>query len=146
MVWGAIGYNYKSALVVLPAKQMKDGELKSYRLDAQGYVRRCLSTVSTDLIRGNRTLQQDGARSHVAKSTLAYLKRKQIRYIEAWPPYSPDLNPIERIWNELQIRVGQRCPMSQEELVKIAQEEWNKLPQRLINSHVLHFEQQIKNL
>ncbi len=144
--WGAIGHNYKSALVIFPAKHEKNGELKPYRLDSSAYVRRCLSTVATSLIRERRTFMQDGARAHASKNTLRYLKRKRIAYLEDWPPYSPDLNPIERMWNELQQRVGSRCPQSQEELVRIAHEEWKALPMTLINAHVAHFETQLQTL
>jgi transposase len=146
MIWGCVGWNYKSKLVILPAKQQKDGELRSFRLDSSQYIRRCLSAVSTELVRKGRIFQQDGARSHVSKQTLAYLKKKKLEVLEKWPPYSPDLSPIERIWHELQKRVGERCPMTTDELIKVAQEEWEKLPMSLINKHVKHFATQVKTL
>jgi len=47
------------------------------------------------------TLQQDGAPSHTARNTIAYLRRQNITFIEPdmWPPNSPDLNPVDyAIW------------------------------------------------
>ena len=41
--------------------------------------------------------QQDGARAHTAKNTVAYLKDHVPEFIEPkkWPPNSPDLNPVD---------------------------------------------------
>ena len=40
---------------------------------------------------------QDNAPCHTAKSVKSFLARKKVQLIE-WPPYSPDLNPIENLW------------------------------------------------
>ena len=87
---------------------------------------------------------QDGARSHVSKKTLSYLDRKKVNYIRGWPPYSPDWNAIERVWADLQNRIGARCPMTVDELIEVATDEWNKLPQQLIDNHCEHFVNQMK--
>lgn len=145
MVWGAVGYRFKGPLIIFPAKTASDGELRQFRLDASAYVRRCLSTIAPDLVHGNRILQQDGARAHVARTTKQYLDRKGISFISDWPAYSPDLNAIERIWHELKVRVGVRCPMTQEELVQAAREAWEELPQSIIDRHCIHFPHQLKS-
>ena len=43
-------------------------------------------------------LMQDGAPGHAAGDTQADLKERGVTPI-FWPAYSPDLNPIETIWN-----------------------------------------------
>lgn len=146
MVWAAAGYNYKSDLVIFPAKRSEDGQLRQFRLDADGYIRRCLATVVPDLVRQNRILQHDGARSHASKKVTAYLSRKKVAVLEGWPPYSPELNAIERMWHVLQSRVGARCPMTLEELTSAATEEWKKIPMDVINAQCSHFPSQLQHL
>jgi hypothetical protein len=41
---------------------------------------------------------QDWAPGHAAAATIAEMIERGIRIIN-WPPYSPDLNPIETVWN-----------------------------------------------
>jgi len=43
------------------------------------------------------TLQQDGAPAHIARTTMYYLKKEHINFIEPkmWHPYSPDINPVD---------------------------------------------------
>lgn len=144
MIWAAVGVGFKSPIVILPSKRTQDGELVAYRLDAERYIRKCIAPVVKSLNEQRRIFMQDGARSHVSKKTLSYLDRKMVNYIRGWPPYSPDWNAIERVWADLQNRIGARCPMSVDELIEVATDEWNKLPQQLIDNHCEHFVNQMK--
>jgi transposase len=147
MVWAGVGHGYKTELIILPSKKKDaDGEARVFRLNAEQYIRRCLQPVVGSLLAKKRILQQDGARSHIAKRTIQYLKNKKLEVVSDWPPYSPDLNCVERLWKELNHRVGRRCPMTQEELQRFAKEEWAAIPQTLINRHVAHFEKQIRSM
>ena len=44
------------------------------------------------------SVMQDNAPPHKAARTMEELEERQITPI-LWPPYSPDLNPIEAVWN-----------------------------------------------
>jgi transposase len=53
-----------------------------------------------------------------------------------WPSKSPDLNPIEHIWDDLdrRVRQGQPQPQSFQQLVNALQDEWNNIPQQAIRT------------
>ena len=81
------------------------------------------------------TFQQDNARPHTARITQAFLQQQNIDVLP-WPSKSPDLNPIEHIWDELDRRVRQRPhkPITLPELRQALQDEWNNLPQAVIST------------
>ena len=141
-----MGYQYKSELVLLPSTMSKEGEMKPFRLNSASYIRRCLAGVVPSLKRGNRIFQHDGARCHMSKDTQKYLKNKKVEMIPDWPPYSPDLSPIERVWKELNTRVGAMCPMTLDELIECALQAWDDIPQSVIDAHCLHLRKQCSKL
>ena len=53
-----------------------------------------------------------------------------------WPSKSPDLNPVEHLWDDLDRRVRQRQPQPQslQQLVNALQEEWNNILQQAIRT------------
>lgn len=67
--------------------------------------------------------QQDNVRFHTTPETVTYLHENGITLIE-WPPWSPDLNPIENLWNVLKARVYARFPQTMEEMEQMIREEW----------------------
>lgn len=78
--------------------------------------------------------QQDNARFHTTPETITYLHEKGVTLIE-WPPWSPDLNPIENLWNVLKCRVYARFPQSMEEMEQRIREEWAATDLKFI-SHI----------
>ncbi|GFX97588.1 DDE_3 domain-containing protein [Trichonephila clavipes] len=55
-----------------------------------------------------------------------------------WPASSPDLNPIENVWDALGRQVAGRNypPINKNTLIRALTEEWDKLPQRLLDNVV----------
>lgn len=78
--------------------------------------------------------QQDNARFHTTPETLSYLHGRGVTSIE-WPPWSPDLNPIENLWSDLKRRVYSHHPQTLEELEQYIREEWDATDLNFI-SHI----------
>ena len=154
-VWAAVGYNYKSELIIFPVERENDeGESKAFRLNGADYNRRCLGKVGKSLEvhakylqdegYGELLFQQDHAKVHDAKVVDAWFERKKIQKLAGYPTYSPDLNMIELVWKDLHAEIGKLCPETEEQLRAAALQAWAKLDQRTINNHVLHFTNAVK--
>lgn len=71
--------------------------------------------------------QQDNDPKHtsgIVKEWLLYNTPKQLHSA----PQSPDINPIENLWDELDRRVRQNRIKSKNDLKRVLQEEWAKIP------------------
>lgn len=72
---------------------------------------------------GHWWFQQDNWTVHTAGTSRDWLHNHGIDLID-WPAWSPDLNPIEELWNDLKRRVYGRQPNSMEQLERYITEEW----------------------
>lgn len=70
--------------------------------------------------------QHDNDPKHTAKSVKKWLKTKRIRILD-WPAQSPDLNPIENIWNTLKIACSRTKVSNEEQKFQLLQSEWNNI-------------------
>ena len=52
---------------------------------------------------------QDNARPHVAGLCMDTLRAKNVNVLD-WPAFSPDMNPIEHLWDNLDRRIRNRNP------------------------------------
>jgi hypothetical protein len=55
-------------------------------------------------------LLQDNATCHTAAISVAALRATEIQEVPRFPPNSPDLNPIEGVWNIIKKRIYERKP------------------------------------
>ncbi|GFX21712.1 transposable element Tcb2 transposase [Trichonephila clavipes] len=81
--------------------------------------------------------QDDNARPHRARLVENMLEAETIQRME-WPACSPDLNPIEHVWDMLGRRIAARPrpPATIRDLEIALLEEWNSIPQSLIDNFI----------
>ncbi|KAM9358381.1 low-density lipoprotein receptor-related protein 8-like [Symphorus nematophorus] len=88
------------------------------------------------LIGANFILQQDNDPKHTSKLCKNYLGKKQaagILSVMEWPAQSPDLNPIELLWEQLDRMVRKKCPSSQSNLWEGLLEAWGEISPDYLN-------------
>lgn len=78
-------------------------------------------------------LQQDNARPHVARSTSDFLSSRGIAVLP-WPSFSPDLNPIEHLWDNIKRKLKKMShqPQNRVQLKEALQFLWLTYPQQAV--------------
>ena len=111
-------------------------------LTGQRYIDQILTLVVIPYIGGmgqDAVFMDDNARPHRARILDTCLRQHHVTRMD-WPAYSPDLNPIEHVWDQLGRAVRQRLNINSTlvDLRRYLLEEWDRLPlaklQRLIHS------------
>ena len=77
--------------------------------------------------------QQDNDPKHTSRIVSEYLADVLCikDYVIKWPPYSPDLNPIENLWADLKKRVEKRNAKNVAELKEAVEQEWTQTDTQL---------------
>ena len=88
-----------------------------------------MRTISANDLDINEVIfQHDNDPKHAATETKRWLDEHDIKVLD-WPAYSPDLNPIEHLWNEMDRRL-RKLPgsiSSKDDLWNKIQQVWNEI-------------------
>ncbi|KAK7097717.1 hypothetical protein V1264_004653 [Littorina saxatilis] len=82
-------------------------------------------------------LQDDNATPHRARVVQDVLQRQEIVRMN-WPARSPDLAPIEYLWDIIgrRVRDNHPPPADVDQLFQFLQQEWTAIPQQMLQNHV----------
>jgi hypothetical protein len=81
--------------------------------------------------------QQDSAPSHNTKAMLKWFSDHGIPLL-FHPPNSPDLNPIEHVWNELKCHLHnlEHHPTNLQLLIEAVKSIWEEIPLDIVNQYI----------
>ena len=98
MVWRGIMGRRKTNLIVVQGN-----------VNAQGYIKQILQPEAVPFLQryGPAILMHENARPHVARICRQFLNRNNVN-VRPWPAVSPNMNPIEHIWDFLGRKVRAR--------------------------------------
>ncbi|KAI3365747.1 hypothetical protein L3Q82_000757 [Scortum barcoo] len=127
MVWGGISLGGRTALHVLAR-----GSLTAIRYRDE--ILRPLVRPYAGAVGPGFLLMQDNARPHVAGVCQQFLQDEGIDAMD-WPARSPDLNPIEHIWDIMSRSIHHQrhvAPQTVQELADALVQVWEEIPQETI--------------
>ena len=146
MVWGAIGLWGKARLRFVDDCTSSNPETKRGNLDAPKYINLLEEALQDIQVHAGPlstlSFAQDNAPSHIARITRSFLHSKRIEIID-WPPYSPDLNPIENVWSILKYRLSMRNIADFHDLRKAIEAEWDALSDQTIRDCCMNMDDRL---
>ncbi|GFU07471.1 transposable element Tcb2 transposase [Trichonephila clavipes] len=130
MVWGGISIGGRTDLHII-----RNGTLTGRRYADEILRPHVIPYVGA--IGDSFVFQDDNARPHRARLVENMLEAETIQRME-WPACSPDLNPVEHVWDMLRRRIAARPkpPATVRDLEIALLEEWNSIPQSLIDNFI----------
>ncbi|KFM66421.1 Transposable element Tc1 transposase, partial [Stegodyphus mimosarum] len=128
MVWGGIMIDGRTPLHVFSSGSVTGQIYRDEVLDP--YVRLFRGAYGPDFL-----FMDDNARPHRANLVDEFLESEDIKRIP-WPPNSPDLNPIENLWDYLGRAIARIHPPPRDvnALKTALLEEWRLIPQTVVNN------------
>ena len=127
MAWGGISRKGKTPLFCFT--NIMDGPFFVNILETQ------LLPAARRMYGSDWRLQQDNDPKHTSRVAKNFISRNGVQTID-WPSNSPDLNPIENMWQIMKNNVEKRNPQGVEELTQFMKEEWDAISEEVVNNLV----------
>ncbi|KAJ0135309.1 hypothetical protein HZ326_20819 [Fusarium oxysporum f. sp. albedinis] len=130
MFWAAFGHGSRTSLVPLVGNVNAIGIYDLY------------SIILPWFLQPGDIFMHDNASVHTARIVKALLEELQVQLM-IWPPYSPDVNPIENLWALMKAEIYRLHPelthaedtvATQHALVLAAMEAWDNLEERVLKN------------
>lgn len=109
MVWGCMSAQGVGQLAFVEGKVNSE----KYQTILENYLLPSIEKLKNR--EGEYIFQQDGASCHTSKLTRKWLKEHGLDPMD-WPSSSPDMSPIETLWNEMKKKLRSRPARTLEEL------------------------------
>ena len=127
MIWGAIGpYGYRSQLLRFSGRVNSEyycSQLANNRIFANLY----------HYFNANWVWQEDNAPPHRSNFTQTFIKRS-VPCKLVWPARSPDLSPIEQVWDYMKNDISGIKFESKDQLFYSLNRSWNNIPAEKIHN------------
>jgi transposase len=129
MIWGCITFFGPGDASWIQGKVDSDSYLDVVR----DYVRQSRDWWGMD--QETFIFQQDNASVHTARKVIDFFEENNITIL-AWPPHSPDLNPIEHVWAYMKKELDRypEAPKTLNELWDRVQAIWVKMPTTFLHT------------
>nr|CAH7766583.1 unnamed protein product [Callosobruchus chinensis] len=130
MFWGGIRCNGKKQLIHIPGTMTG-----AYYL--QNIINAIVQPLRNEIV-DQFIFMDDNARPHPTTAVQQALENENIARLE-WLALSADLNPIKHVWDYVSRAIFNRNnpPRSTQELIVAATEEWDSVPQEVINNLII---------
>nr|CAH7714069.1 unnamed protein product [Callosobruchus chinensis] len=130
MFWSGIRFNGRTQLIHIPGT-----------MTGAYYLQNIINAIVQPLrneIGDQFIFMDDNARPHPTRAVQQALENGNIARLE-WPAMSPEMKPIEHVWDYVSRAIFNRNnpPRSKQELIVAATEEWDNIPQEVINNLII---------
>ena len=120
-VWGCFSFDCKLDLYVL------DGNLTGQKYRDNVLAPRVVPLFDNHALADRPIFMDDNSRPHRARIVQYFLQQEAVQTIP-WPAMSPDMIPIEYVWDFIGRKINQRNPKCQniDELITAILQEWQQ--------------------
>lgn len=123
MIWGCFSANGVGPLVRINGKM--DSKLYTNILEEH------MLPFAEDKMPAGWIFQQDNDPKHTSRLTTNWFETNNVQVLK-WPAQSPDLNPIEHLWDEVKRRAKGKNTKNADEKFRILKEAWDNIDYQCI--------------
>lgn len=140
MVWGCFSFNGVGQLAWIDR----------LKIDSSLYCQILKHTLYPSIEKlhpdGQFIFQQDNAPCHTSKMSKKWIEQESIPLITDWPPQSPDLNPIENLWDYIDRKIREYPIKNRNDLWEAVQKVWHSIDKQILEKLVLNIPDRLNSV